>query len=191
MVACPRPAVRAGQERLSLFDHEGRGRRQAEAAPSATRAGKSRTPRRKSRSGARVGSSSPSPVPPYQSTVTPLGTAPRIIETEPMRHAGLARHDRAGRAHHDRRPGDDAAAPGRAEFPGPRGQLRACRQRRGRAAGADRHLYPKLRQSIADAFLLGSWQRIRHHETVMARSVRPPSTGSTSRFWPRSSATAA
>ncbi len=31
------------------------------------------------------GSSSPSPVPRYQSTVTPLGTAPRIIETEPMR----------------------------------------------------------------------------------------------------------
>jgi hypothetical protein len=31
------------------------------------------------------GSSSPSPVPQYRSTVTPLGTAPRIIETEPMR----------------------------------------------------------------------------------------------------------
>lgn len=30
------------------------------------------------------GSSSPSPVPRYQSTVTPLGTAPRIIETAPM-----------------------------------------------------------------------------------------------------------
>ena len=30
------------------------------------------------------GSSSPSPVPPYQSTVTPLGTAPRIIETQPL-----------------------------------------------------------------------------------------------------------
>lgn len=30
------------------------------------------------------GSSSPSPVPRYQSTVTPLGTAPRIIETKPL-----------------------------------------------------------------------------------------------------------
>jgi hypothetical protein len=30
------------------------------------------------------GSSSPSPVPQYQSTVTPLGTAPRIVETPPM-----------------------------------------------------------------------------------------------------------
>ena len=30
------------------------------------------------------GSSSPSPVPPYRSTVTPLGTAPRIIETKPL-----------------------------------------------------------------------------------------------------------
>jgi len=30
------------------------------------------------------GSSSPSPVPLYQSTVTPLGTAPRIIETQPL-----------------------------------------------------------------------------------------------------------
>jgi hypothetical protein len=30
------------------------------------------------------GSSSPSPVPQYQSTVTPLGTAPRTIETPPM-----------------------------------------------------------------------------------------------------------
>ena len=30
------------------------------------------------------GSSSPSPVPPYRSTVTPLGTAPRIIGTEPL-----------------------------------------------------------------------------------------------------------
>ena len=30
------------------------------------------------------GSSSPSPIPRYQSTVTPLGTAPRIIETSPM-----------------------------------------------------------------------------------------------------------
>jgi len=34
--------------------------------------------------GKRIGSSSPSPVPPYQSTVTPLGTAPRIIETRPL-----------------------------------------------------------------------------------------------------------
>jgi hypothetical protein len=34
--------------------------------------------------GKRIGSSSPSPVPPYQSTVTPLGTAPRTIETRPM-----------------------------------------------------------------------------------------------------------
>jgi hypothetical protein len=33
---------------------------------------------------ARVGSSSPSPLPRYQSTVTPLGTAPRTIETPPM-----------------------------------------------------------------------------------------------------------
>jgi len=32
----------------------------------------------------RIGSSSPSPVPRYQSTVTPLGTAPRIIDTPPM-----------------------------------------------------------------------------------------------------------
>jgi hypothetical protein len=32
----------------------------------------------------RIGSSSPSPVPPYQSTVTPLGTAPRTIETKRM-----------------------------------------------------------------------------------------------------------
>ena len=32
----------------------------------------------------RIGSSSPSPLPRYQSTVTPLGTAPRTIETPPM-----------------------------------------------------------------------------------------------------------
>ncbi len=36
----------------------------------------------------RRGSSSPSPVPPYQSTVTPLGTAPRIVETPPLGRAG-------------------------------------------------------------------------------------------------------
>lgn len=33
------------------------------------------------------GSSSPSPVPHYRSTVTPLGTAPRIIETQPLGRA--------------------------------------------------------------------------------------------------------
>lgn len=36
----------------------------------------------------RHGSSSPSPVPPYRSVVTPLGTAPRIIETRPPGHPG-------------------------------------------------------------------------------------------------------
>ncbi|MES1155573.1 MAG: hypothetical protein ABUL48_04000, partial [Pseudorhodoplanes sp.] len=39
----------------------------------------SQTPIRRAR-----GSSSPSPVPQYQSTVTPLGTAPRTIETPPL-----------------------------------------------------------------------------------------------------------
>jgi hypothetical protein len=32
----------------------------------------------------RIGSSSPSPLPPPRSVVTPLGTAPRAIETKPM-----------------------------------------------------------------------------------------------------------
>ena len=34
--------------------------------------------------GRRIGSSSPSPLPPARSVVTPLGTAPRIVETPPM-----------------------------------------------------------------------------------------------------------
>src|SRR3954470_20140452 len=34
--------------------------------------------------GRRIGSSSPSPLPPVRSVVTPLGTAPRIVETPPM-----------------------------------------------------------------------------------------------------------
>ncbi|MBZ0149450.1 MAG: hypothetical protein K8F62_18200 [Pseudorhodoplanes sp.] len=43
-----------------------------------------REPAKKPAGKRRIGSSSPSPVPPYQSTVTPLGTAPRIIETKPL-----------------------------------------------------------------------------------------------------------
>ena len=75
--------LRAGPERLSLFDHEGRGRLQAK--PRVRDEGWEKPPsRRRSRCGVRDGSSSPSPVPRYQSTVTPLGTAPRTIETPPM-----------------------------------------------------------------------------------------------------------
>ena len=47
-----------------------------------------REPAKKPAGKRRIGSSSPSPVPPYQSTVTPLGTAPRIVETPPLGRAG-------------------------------------------------------------------------------------------------------